>query len=771
MSTIYIDKPTPPTGVRIKNAIKNTPHAAKNYFTHLLPIVHWLPKYNLQWLAGDLVCGITVGAVIVPQSMAYAKIAGLPPQFGLYSSFVGVVIYCLFATSKDISIGTTAIMSLLVSQIISSVMAETADYTAPQIAVTLALFGGFIVFFIGIIRLGLLVDFICQPTITGFMAGSALTIIINQSNQIFGITGIDTHQAPYLVFGKTLAGLGRTQVDAAFGLGSLVFLYSVKFLCAKCSQRYPKHARKFFYVNVARNAVLVIFTTLLSYLITMHQTTSPFHVLGPVPAGFQGMEVPVINTHLLSLIASKLPSVVVLLIMEHVAIAKSLGKMTDYKIDVDQEIISIGLTNIIASFFSAYPSTGSFSRSAVMSKSGARTPLVGLFVAVIVVLALYALTPAFYYIPTAALAAVIIHAVSDLIAGPSVWKRLWSIHPWEFMIFLTAMVITLFTSVDLGIYVPVALSLVIQLYRTARPAYSILGKLVLQGPKQSAGQEQTEAGTMYYPMSHPSLKNNLTQIAPGIIAFRPEESLIFQNVSFVFDKLTDEIKLTTKRGVPLPEAYGDRAWNEAMGAKVSDENLPLLRAVVMDLSGIHQMDSTGTDALVETARQAERYSGQTCRWHFVGVEADTVRRGLLASGFGLQRHGTKTFFINDFVNMEEKGHRYGDEGCLKRVSTTNLNSNPSQWDAKEKNPAETITTVEDVEKGLPIEAVSEQHNAAGSSSAMDDAAVSTDDASEYCRCHLGSTVDVGEPIGLVRDKWPYFHQTMEEAVGSAVLGL
>lgn len=408
-----------------------------------------------------------------------------------------------------------------------------------------------------------------------------------------------------------------------------------------------------------------------------------------------------------------------------------------------------------------------------MSKSGARTPLVGLFVAVIVVLALYALTPAFYYIPTAALAAVIIHAVSDLIAGPAVWKRLWSIHPWEFIIFLTAMIITLFTSVDLGIYVPVALSLVIQLYRTARPAYSILGKLVLQGPKQatSAGQEQTSAGTMYYPMSHPSLKNNLTQIAPGIIAFRPEESLIFQNASFVFDKLTDEIKRTTRRGQPLPEAYGDRAWNEAMGANVPDENLPLLRAIVMDLSGVHQMDSTGTDALVETARQAERYSGQTCRWHLVGVEADTVRRGLLACGFGLQRRGTQTFFINDFVHMDEKGHRHGDESCLKRSASTNSDSNPSKWDTKEKNSAENITTVEDIEKGHPIEMVSVQPNGAGSSSTTDDAAVSTDDASEYCRCHLDGSLDVNEPIGLVRDKWPYFHQTMEEAVGSAVLGL
>lgn len=409
-----------------------------------------------------------------------------------------------------------------------------------------------------------------------------------------------------------------------------------------------------------------------------------------------------------------------------------------------------------------------------MSKSGARTPLVGLFVAVIVVLALYALTPAFYYIPNAALAAVIIHAVSDLIAGPSVWKRLWAVHPWEFIIFLTAMVITLFTSVDLGIYVPVALSLVIQLYRTARPAASVLGKLVLQDSKRDAPDNEklgNENRTMYYPMSHPSLKQNLTEVAPGVIAFRPEENLIFQNASFVFDKLTDEIKRTTRRGEPLPEAYGDRAWNEAMGAtKANDSNLPLLRAIVLDLSGVHQMDSTAFDALIETARQAERFSGQTCRWHFVRAEADTVRRGLLVSGFGLQRRGTQTFFISDFVNMDEKGHCHGDAGCLNRRREPHTED--PMWPGDDKKPStEAITTVEDIEKGMSGESLSVQANGAGSSSATYEGAVSSDDASEYCRCNQDSTVDVTDPIGLVRDRWPHFHQTMEEAVGSAVLGL
>lgn len=765
MSTIYIDKPSPPTRQRIKTAVQGTPHAVKSYFTQLLPIVNWLPKYNLQWFLGDLVCGVTVGAVIVPQSMAYAKIASLPPQYGLYSSFVGVLIYCLFATSKDISIGTTAIMSLLISQIISTVTAATTEFTAEQIAIPLALFAGIIVFFIGIVRLGFLVDFICQPTITGFMAGSALTIIINQSNQIFGISGIDTHEAPYMVFGKTLAGLGRTQIDAAFGLVSLVFLYSIKFLCAHFSKKYPKHARIFFYLNVSRNAVLVIFTTLLSYLVTMHKTTSPFRVLGPVPAGFQGMGVPAVNTDLFPYVASKLPSVVVLLIMEHVAIAKSLGKMTDYTINVNQEIISIGLTNIIASFFSAYPSTGSFSRSAVMSKSGARTPLVGLFVAVIVILALYALTPAFYYIPSAALAAVIIHAVSDLIAGPSVWKRLWAVHPTEFLIFLTALIITLFTSVDLGIYVPVGLSLVIQLYRTARPNYSVLGKLVLHDGGDDAVNENTKEKALYYPITHPCFKDNLTEIAPGIIAFRPEENIIFQNAAWVFDKLTDQIKSKTRRGEPLPDSYGSRGWNEVGNANAEDQSsLSILRAVIFDMSGVHQMDSTGIDALIETARQAERYSGQACRWHFVGVESYTVRRALLVSGFGLQRRGTSTFFISDYVNMEDNGHKQSSPGCRNRNST---GPSKEKWEA-EKGVSEAVTTVEDIETSASEEKLAHQSNGAGSSNTA--YAVSSDDASEYCRCNQDGNLELGENIGHVRDKWPYFHQTIEEAVGAAVLG-
>lgn len=400
-----------------------------------------------------------------------------------------------------------------------------------------------------------------------------------------------------------------------------------------------------------------------------------------------------------------------------------------------------------------------------MSKSGARTPLVGLFVAVIVILALYALTPAFYYIPSAALAAVIIHAVSDLIAGPSVWKRLWAVHPTEFLIFLTALIITLFTSVDLGIYVPVGLSLVIQLYRTARPNYSVLGKLVLHDGGDDAVNENTKEKALYYPITHPCFKDNLTEIAPGIIAFRPEENIIFQNAAWVFDKLTDQIKSKTRRGEPLPDSYGSRGWNEVGNANAEDQSsLSILRAVIFDMSGVHQMDSTGIDALIETARQAERYSGQACRWHFVGVESYTVRRALLVSGFGLQRRGTSTFFISDYVNMEDNGHKQSSPGCRNRNST---GPSKEKWEA-EKGVSEAVTTVEDIETSASEEKLAHQSNGAGSSNTA--YAVSSDDASEYCRCNQDGNLELGENIGHVRDKWPYFHQTIEEAVGAAVLG-
>jgi MFS superfamily sulfate permease-like transporter len=247
-------------------------------------------------------------------------------------------------------------MSLLVGQTVARVTA-TNEYTGPQVAVVLALFGGFITLFIGLARLGILVDFIPGPAIAGFMTGSSITISVGQWPKLFGITSVNTHDSAYLIFGNFFKYLPETRLDAAFGLVGLLWLYTVRWGTGYLGKKYPQHEKLFFFANIMRNGVLVIFGTLIAFLINIGKDTSPISILKSVPSGFTAMDVPSVDLGLLSQVSGTLPSVVIILILEHVAIAKSFGRINNYKIDADQEIIAIGAANVIGSFFGKYKHT------------------------------------------------------------------------------------------------------------------------------------------------------------------------------------------------------------------------------------------------------------------------------------------------------------------------------------------------------------------------------------------------------------------------------
>ncbi|KAI9314859.1 sulfate transporter family-domain-containing protein [Dichotomocladium elegans] len=634
LAPLYVDYPPSDYADQARTFGRTLPSRIRSYFAGMLPIVGWLPRYNLHWLAGDLVSAITIGAIVVPQSMAYARIAGFPPQYGLYSSFVGTLIYPFLGTSKDINIGTTAISSLMVGQILGGVQTSpeflSGAWTLNQYAVTMALFSGIIALGVSLLRLGILFNFICQPAIAGFMAGSGLTIVIEQLPKIFGIHNIDPNDPPYLIFGRTMANIPNTRVDAAIGILSLVLLYAAKYLSKYLTYRYPHQARIIFFANISRNIVILVLTTFLSWLINHFGKfeESPFAIIGPVPSGFQLMGVPHIEPSLLSRVFSDLPSVVVLLVMEHCAIATSIGKRSDYQINVNQEIMAIGLTNIVGSFFSAYPATGSFCRTALSSKSGARTPLTNIFVGIIVVLALYVFTPAFEYIPTSCLGAVIIHAVTDLIVGPKVWLKYWKLDPTELLVFASAYVIALFARIDVSIYAPVALSLVVQLYRTARPECAFLGRL---------------AGTTdrYFSMTHPTLGSSVEPVAPGVVCFQVRDNVVFENASYLFStKLMGEIRQTTRQATPVQtnNNSNNRPWNEKPVGKEDALSVQHpLEAVVIDLTAAYHMDMTAVEELKAAVGQADRYAGRAVRWYFALNESAHVRKALLLGGFGTQR--------------------------------------------------------------------------------------------------------------------------------------
>ncbi|KAH9951374.1 sulfate permease [Amylocystis lapponica] len=621
---------------------------ALDYVESLFPIVGWITRYNLGWLYGDVIAGLTVGIVVVPQSMSYATIATLPPQYGLYSAFVGTLIYCLFATSKDVSIGPVAVMSLTVSQIIAAVnKAHPDQWEGTQIATTLAFICGFISFGIGILRLGWIVEFIPAPAVSGYMTGSAINIVAGQVPGLLGETGFNTRAATYKVIIDSLKYLPDTKLDAAWGITGLFCLYLIRIVCDILTRRYPRRRRVFFFISVFRNAFVIIVLTIASWLYCRHRKTSsgkyPIKILQTVPRGFQHVGPPVIDPELVSALAGQLPVATIILVLEHIAISRSFGRVNGYKINPNQELIAIGVTNTIGTVFGAYPATGSFSRSALKSKSGVRTPAAGILSSIIVVVALYGLTPAFFWIPTAALSAVIIHAVADLVASPQQVYSYWRVSPLEFIIWFASVLVTVFSTIENGIYTAIATSAALLLVRIARPRGYFLGRVTLR-PGSTAAAASAAGRDVFVPLTpKATLLNSDVRVrppAPGVVVYRFEESLIYPNSWRVNAAIVDHVKAHMRRGRDMSAvALGDRPWNDPgprPGHDEGAENMtrPVLRAVVLDFSGVSQIDTTAVQALIDTRTEVERWADGPIEFHFATILSPWVRRALIAGGFG-----------------------------------------------------------------------------------------------------------------------------------------
>lgn len=597
-----------------------------NYFLSLFPIIKWFPHYNLTWGYADLVAGITVGCVLVPQSMSYAQIATLPPQYGLYSSFIGAFFYSIFATSKDVCIGPVAVMSLQTAKVVNEVLkkypADQTEVTAPIIATALALLCGIVAFAVGVLRLGFLVEFISLNAVAGFMTGSAFNIIWGQVPALMGYSKlVNTRVATYQVAINSLKHLPNTTLDAVFGLIPLFILYLWKWWCGtygpKLAERHLAHDPKkkkvllgfYFYAQAMRNAVIIIVFTAISWRITKNKATKnyPIKVLGTVPSGLKDVGVMKIPEGLLAKMGPEIPASIIVLLLEHIAISKSFGRINDYKVVPDQELVAIGVTNLVGTFFNAYPATGSFSRSALKAKCNVRTPFSGVFTGGCVLLALYCLTEAFYFIPSATLSAVIIHAVSDLLASYKTTWNFWKMNPLDFLAFIVTVFITVFSSIENGIYFAMCWSCAMLLLKQAFPAGRFLGRIevaeVISGSLNDSAEVVTQYSveqespqsepnsskklkadkgfaspisatprikyhTKWFPFDHgytrelnPDVK--IQPPPPGVLVYRFSDSYSYLNCSRHYDILLEEIKKQTRRGQLIHlRKKSDRPWND-----------------------------------------------------------------------------------------------------------------------------------------------------------------------------------------------------------------
>ncbi|KAF2442254.1 sulfate permease-like protein [Karstenula rhodostoma CBS 690.94] len=636
----------------------------KRYFISLFPFLRWITRYNTQWLIGDLVAGITVGAVVVPQSMAYAKLAELKPEFGLYSSFMGVLLYWFFATSKDITIGPVAVLSTVTGNVVTKAQAKAPDIPADIIASSLAIISGSIVLFLGLSRLGWLVDFITLPAISAFMTGSALSIAAGQIPGMMGITGFSTRDATYNVVINTLKHLGRSNLNAAIGLTALAMLYIIRITCSQLAKRYPSRAKAIFFVNTLRTAFVLLLYVAISYGINHNHRSKPrISVLGKVPRGFKHARVPHITTDIISSFASELPSTVIVLLIEHISISKSFGRVNNYKIDPSQELVAIGFSNVLGPFLGAYPATGSFSRTAIKAKAGVRTPFAGVITALVVLLAIYALPAMFWYIPNAALSAVIIHAVGDLITPPNTVYQFWRISPLEVIIFFAGVFVTIFSSIENGIYTTISMSAAIWIFRAFKARGRFLGKARVHSvigdhlldpaeedkefgdkpARRNPAENEDSVRDVYLPIDHHDGSNPeiaLEDPYPGIFVYRFSEGYNYPNCNHYLDELTDTIFKKTRRTNPhsFPR-LGDRPWNDPGPRRGKEaeptDHLPTLKAIILDFSSVNNVDLTSMQNMIDVRNQLDRYvAPDTVDWHFCNVNSRWTKRALAAAGFG-----------------------------------------------------------------------------------------------------------------------------------------
>ncbi|KAI5459425.1 sulfate transporter family-domain-containing protein [Mariannaea sp. PMI_226] len=680
-----------PTVGEFLRELTPTVHDIALYFYNLFPFLSWIGKYNWIWLVGDLVAGITVGAVVVPQSMAYAQLAQLPVQYGLYSSFMGVLIYWFFATSKDITIGPVAVMSQVTGNIVLHAAQVIPDVPGHVVASALAVIIGAIVTFLGLIRLGWIVEFIPLPAICAFMTGSGVNIIAGQVPKLMGIKGVNTRAATYEVIIQTLKHLGSSQIDAALGLTALLMLYIIRFTCSTLAKRQPNRAKLFFFISTLRTAFVILLYTAISAGVNIHRKDDPmFSIIGKVPRGFTDTGAPEINTTIIKAFSSELPAAVIVVLIEHISISKSFGRVNNYIIDPSQELVAIGVTNLLGPFLGAYPATGSFSRTAIKAKAGVRTPFAGVITAIVVLLALYALTAVFFYIPNAGLAAVIIHAVGDVITPPKVVYQFWRVAPHEVIIFFAGVLVTVFSTIENGIYTTICVSFVVVIFRLFQAKGSFLGVVRVRTYKAnvhdgtgspgsiaqevSADENESSLRAGFLPLDHSDGSNPKVIVRspyPGVFIYRFAEGFNYPNATHYLNHLTRSIFKECRRTDPaLLGRLGDRPWNDGEPRhikEVTDDNRPILKAVILDFSTVNNVDVTSVQALIDVRNQLDRFAApEVVDWHFANVENRWTKRALAAAGFGFRTpHDSQAGQWRSIFSIADLG---GDDSAATAVA-------------------------------------------------------------------------------------------------------
>jgi len=486
-----------------------------NLIKRYLPILQWAPEYGRDQATSDLVAAVIVTVMLIPQSLAYALLAGLPAQVGLYASILPLVIYAVFGTSRTLSVGPVAVASLMTAAALAPIAeAGTAAYVAG--AVLLAVMSGLMLTLMGVLRLGFLANFLSHPVISGFITASGIVIAASQLKHIFGIQA-SGHNLVEIVE-SLLTSIGTTNLyTLAIGVGALVFLLAARKHLKPLLMKFGIQPRLADILTKTAPILAVVVTTLVAWYLQLDQ--KGVRLVGEVPSGLPEFTMPPMNTGLWSQLAVSALLISIVGFVESVSVGQTLAAKRRQRIDPDQELIGLGTANLGAGFSGGMPVTGGFSRSVVNFDAGAETPAAGAYTAIGIALATLFLTPAIAWLPQATLAVTIIVAVTTLIDLPAL-SRTWRYSRTDFGAMLATILLTLAHSVEAGIIAGVALSIGLFLYRTSRPHSAVVGRV---------------PGTEHFR----NVLRHDVQLCPKVTFLRVDESLYFANARFLEETVLD----------------------------------------------------------------------------------------------------------------------------------------------------------------------------------------------------------------------------------------
>jgi len=486
-------------------------------FAKFFPILKWGRGYSRQTLENDLVAAVIVTIMLIPQSLAYALLAGLPAQVGLYASIAPLVIYAVFGTSRTLAVGPVAVASLMTAAAVGQLAAQgTPEYLGAAIA--LAFLSGLMLLLMGFLRLGFLANFLSHPVISGFITASGIIIAASQLRHLLGVPG-EGHNLLELL-GSLWANLDKINLPTlVIGVFATSFLFWSRRSLKKLLLARGTKPRIADILSKSAPIAAVAATTLATWLFGL--SGAGVAIVGEIPSGLPMPTLPPFDLALWTQIATPALLISIVGYVETISVAQTLAAKRRQRIDPDQELIALGAANVGAAMSGGLPVTGGFARSVVNFDAGAETPAAGAFTAIGIAGAALFLTPLLFFLPKATLAATIIVAVLSLVDVGAL-RRSWRYSRGDFAAMLATILVTLGTGVETGIIAGVGVSVFLHLYRTSRPHYAVVGQV---------------PGTEHFR----NINRHEVVVSPAIYSIRIDESLYFPNARFIEDRINAAI--------------------------------------------------------------------------------------------------------------------------------------------------------------------------------------------------------------------------------------